>query len=220
MQPAYEIRTTNLRPHAGDMIFRGENPAVGALVDYWVASAGTPVTLTVHDAAGALVRTLSAKGARGINRVVWNLRFDDVPLRSSGGEDDDEGPRGNTPGPLVPPGTYRVRLVSEGRTQEQRVVVRDDPRITTTAAERARWTSFHREVAALARTFAPTADRIRSATSTDSATMDRKRQSQELMSRIGTLYGAVARWTGTPTADQRTQLAYYKRMAATFASGG
>ena len=219
MQPAYEIRTTNLRPHAGDMIFRGENPAVGALVDYWVANAGTPVTLTVHDAAGALVQTLAAKSARGINRVLWNLRFDDVPLRSGGGEDDEEGPRASTPGPLVPPGTYRVRLVAANRTQEQRVVVRDDPRVTTSAAERAVWTAFHREVASLVRTLAPTADRIRAATATDAATMDRKRQSQELMSRIGTLYGAVARWTGTPTADQRTQLAYYKRMAGVLASG-
>lgn len=108
-------------------------------MDYGVANAGTPVTLTVHD--GALVQTPVATSA------VWNLRFDDVPLRSGGGEDDDDGPRGSTPGPLVPPGTYRVRLVSANGTQAQRVVVRSDPRVTTSAAERAVWTSFHRRVA-------------------------------------------------------------------------
>lgn len=213
MQPAYEIRAANLRPHVGDMIFRGENPASGALVDYWLAASSTNVTITVYDAAGVAVQTLSTKSARGINRVVWNLRYADVPLRSGGGEDDEEGLRGSTPGPLVPPGTYRVRLVADGRTQEQRVVVRDDPRVTITATERAAWTAFHREVAALATTFAPSADRLRAQTGSDAMTIDRKRQAQELLSRISTLYFAVTRWSGAPTADQRTQLAYYKQMA-------
>lgn len=214
MQPAWQIRTTNLRPHTGDMIFRGENPANGALVDYWLAADSTAPTLTVHDSTGALVQTLKASSKRGINRVVWNLRYADIGLRGGGGEDDDEAPRGaGTPGPLVLPGTYRVRLVSNGRTMEQRVIVHEDPRITITAAERRAWTAFQREIALLTTNFQPAAERLRSGDASDPAVADRRRQASELLSRIGTLYSESGGWTGAPTADQRTQLAYYQRMA-------
>lgn len=220
IQPAYQIRTTNLRPHAGEMVFRGENPANGALIDYWVRDANTSVQLTVHDSTGRLVQTLTPTATRGVNRVVWNLRHADLPIRSGGGEDDDEGPRATTPGPLVLPGTYTVRLVHGGRTLSQRVVVREDPRLTVTRAERAAWTAFHREVANLVTSFADVAARWRNASGTDAATRDGKRQAQELSARLSTLYSAVGRWTGAPTADQRSQLRYYQRMALVLDQAG
>jgi hypothetical protein len=96
---------------------------------------------------------------------------------------------------------------------EQPVEVREDPRIDVSPDVHRAWGEFHREIAALARRFAPVADRIRRAPGTDAATLDRKRQAQELLSRIGGLYGAVGSWTGAPTADQRSRLAYYQRMA-------
>ena len=215
MQPAYEIRTTNLRPHTGDMIFRGENPANGAYVDYWLASAGGRATLTVSDATGKVVQTLKPTLNRGLNRVVWNLRDADVPLRGGFGEDDDEGPRSASPGPLVPPGTYTVKLDAGGVTTTQRVIVKDDPRLTIAPTTRVAWTAFQRQVASLATTLAPVVDRARRNSSTDSTTRDLKRQAGELFARIGTLYNASGRWTGLPTADQRSQLAYYQKMAKT-----
>lgn len=214
MQPAYQIRTTNLRPHTGDMIFRGENPANGALVDFWLRDEGTKVALSVHDSTGRLVQTLAPSTSRGVNRVVWNLRYADIPVRSGGGEDDDEGPRATTPGPLVLPGTYTVRLVHDGRTIERKVLVKEDPRITVTRAQRAAWTAFHREVANMLTSFTEVSTRVRALTGTDAATRDLKRQAGELQSRLVTLYSAVGRWTGAPTADQQSQLRYYKRMAA------
>jgi len=218
VMPAYQIRTTNLRPHTGDMIFRGENPANGAIIDYWLSTEAAAATLTVLDAAGSVVQQLRPTTSRGVNRVVWNLRYADLPLRGGGGEDDDGPPRAGSPGPLVLPGTYTIRLVAGGVTTTQRVVVREDPRITITPVERRAWTAFQREVAALAVEFAPVADRARRATATDAQTVDLKRQASELLSRIGTLYSGTARWTGRPTADQRSQLAYYRRMAATLAA--
>lgn len=215
VQPAYEVRTTNLRPHAGDMIFRGENPANGAYVDYWLAQAGGAVTLTVLDAAGRAVQRLKATTARGVNRVLWNLRDADIPLRSGGGEDDDAGPRATTPGPLVLPGTYTVKLEASGVTMTQRVAVREDPRLAVPAAERAAWTSFQRDVARVITAFAPVANRARASTTTDATTRDQRRQALELLSRLGTLYGATGGWTGAPTADQRSQLAYYEQMVRT-----
>ena len=214
LQPAHQIRTTNLRPHTGDMIFRGENPANGALVDYWLRDDGTKVAITVHDSTGRLVQSLAPSAARGLNRVVWNLRHADLPVRSGGGEDDDEGPRATTPGPLVLPGTYTVRLVHDGRTLERKVLVKEDPRVTVSRAERMAWTAFHRDVAGTLGAVAEVAARVRALSGTDAATQDLKRQAGELQSRLATLYSAVGRWTGTPTADQRSQLRYYKRMAA------
>jgi photosystem II stability/assembly factor-like uncharacterized protein len=220
MQPAYQVRTTNLRPHAGDMIFRGENPANGALIDYWVRDENAALQLTVHDSAGRLVQTLTPTTRRGVNRVVWNLRYADLPIRSGGGEDDDDGPRATTPGPLVLPGTYTVRLVHDGRTLSQRVLVKEDPRLTVTRAERAAWTAFHRDIATLVTSVAEVAARWRNASGTDAATRDYKRQAQELSARLSTLYLAVGRWTGVPTADQRSQLRYYKQMAAALDQAG
>lgn len=220
LQPAYQIRTTNLRPHAGDMVFRGENPANGALVDYWLRDEGSAVTLSVHDARGQLVQTLTPTAKRGVNRVVWNLRHADLPVRSGGGEDDDEGPRATTPGPLVLPGTYTVKLTHGDRTWQQTVVVKDDPRLTVTVAQRAAWTAFHRDVANMVTSFADVATRWRTATGTDAATRDYKRQATELQARLTTLYTAVGRWTGIPTADQRSQLRYYKRIAQALDQAG
>jgi hypothetical protein len=211
--PALQMRSTNLRPHTGDMIFRGENPANGALIDYWLGAPGGTVKLTVHDMAGTVVQELTPAVARGVNRVVWNLRYADIPLRGGGGEDDDEGPRATTPGPLVLPGTYTVKLDAGGVTSSQRVIVREDPRLSVSSADRRIWTAFQRDVAALATTFAPVADRARRATGTDAATVDNKRQAAELLARIGTLYSATGRWTGRPTADQRSELRYYQEMA-------
>ena len=48
MAPAYQIRQTNLKAHTGDMWFRGENPANGALIDYWIGTPGIAPTVTVH----------------------------------------------------------------------------------------------------------------------------------------------------------------------------
>jgi len=220
MRPTMQIRTTNLRPHTGDMIFRGENPANGAIIDYWVREAGTAIELTVIDGAGRAVQTLKPTTVRGVNRIVWNLRYADLSIRSGGGEDDDAGPSATTPGPLVLPGTYTVRLSVNGAVQQQRVLVKDDPRVTVSRAERAAWTAFHRAIAALATSHAATAEKWRAKTGTDATTRDGKRQAAELSARISGLYGAVARYTGAPTSDQRSELRYYTRMAAALAESG
>ena len=96
----------------------------------------------MHDAAGTLMQTLTPSRARGVNRVVWNLRHADLPVRGGFGEDDDA-PRGsNLSGPYVVPGAYTVRLVVAGKTLEQKVEVRDDPRLDAPPADRKLWSDF------------------------------------------------------------------------------
>ncbi len=214
--PSYQIRQTNLKAHTGDMWFRGENPANGALIDYWIGAPGTAPTITVHTASGQLVNTLRGTGNRGVNRIVWNLREADLPIRGGFSEEDGDAPRGGgMPGPLVAPGTYVVRLVAGNQKHEQRVEVREDPRIDITPAERKQWTDAVHQAAALAREFSPVNDRIQKLPGTGADVVDLKRQSRELLSRIGGLYGAIGRWTGAPTKDQISRLAYYQQMAKT-----
>jgi hypothetical protein len=53
----------------------GEDPPNAAFINYWIgdAYAGMPASVVISDATGAVVRTLRAPTARGINRVFWNF---------------------------------------------------------------------------------------------------------------------------------------------------
>jgi len=209
IEPADQIRYTNLKAHTGDMIHRGENPPNGAIIDYWLA-AKAEVTLAIHDSDGALVQRLRPATARGINRVVWNLRHAELPIRGGGGEDDEGGGGGNMAGPLVAPGTYVVRLTANGRTHEQKVDVREDPRITVSAADRKVWTDTLMSLAATIRQAAPLNDKMQKTEGAQLA--DQKRQWRELLARLGGLYGEISRWTGRPNADQMSEMKYYTEM--------
>jgi hypothetical protein len=66
----------------------------------------------------------------GLNRFVWNLRY--PPTREVKGVVNDEG---STAGPIIAPGTYTVRLVVNGQSYDQPVVVRPDPRRRATQAD-------------------------------------------------------------------------------------
>ncbi len=105
------------------------------------------VKLRVYDASGAKVRSIRGTNEEGMNRVAWDLRYDpfrEVRLRAT--------PKGNrhvweekrfrgkdrrallyygiedaTQGPLVPPGTYTVKLDVAGNEYTTTVEVRKDP---------------------------------------------------------------------------------------------
>ena len=164
----------------------------------------------MHDASGTLVQTLSPARARGVNRVVWNLRHADLPVRGGFGDDDGTPRGGNLAGPYVVPGIYTVRLVSGGRTLEQKVDVKDDPRIDALPADRKVWADFQVQVAGAIRQFAPVADKVQKAPAGDAQVTDLKRQSRELLSRLTRLYGETGRWVGRPTADQQAEFKFYQ----------
>jgi hypothetical protein len=158
-----------------------------------------------------MVQTLRPAGERGMNRVVWNLRFADLPMRGGGGEDG-EGGGGALAGPYVVPGTYVVRLTANGRTQEQRVEVREDPRVNVSAADRKMWTDTLLALAQTIRQAAPVNERVQKASGSGAELGDLKRQWRELMSRLSGVYGEIGRWTGRPNADQMSEVKYYTEM--------
>jgi photosystem II stability/assembly factor-like uncharacterized protein len=118
------------------------NAPNGALIDYYVGNASTPVVISITDASGQVVRQWSStdkpvtvnpksldipmywihpqlppSAERGAHRWIWDLHYGGIGAR--------RGRRGG--GPLAPPGTYTVRLHVNGKTYAQALTVRRDP---------------------------------------------------------------------------------------------
>jgi hypothetical protein len=162
--PAYRFRAVSQPAYAPTGTAEGKNGPDGAVLTYWLkksvpkpkktsddeeeAKEKPPlVQLRVFDSTGARVRSLRGTNEAGMNRVVWDLRYDPIPdvrLRAT--------PKGNphlweekryvgkdrrpvlyygiedaTRGPLVPPGTYTVKLRVGDREATAAVEVRRDP---------------------------------------------------------------------------------------------
>jgi photosystem II stability/assembly factor-like uncharacterized protein len=112
-------------------------PAPGAMVDYWLPAAGTPVTIDVLRPDGTVVRGFSSDSLRdttmvragtsrlpsraGLNRMIWDMTYPG-PWSPSSTQ------RGRN-GPMATPGRYSVRLTSGGRTTTQPLELRADPRV-------------------------------------------------------------------------------------------
>jgi hypothetical protein len=115
-----------------------------------------PVEITIFDAAGEKVRALPGTNKLGLNRVFWDLRYEptvEVRLRTTPpgnphvweekrfrGKDYRGvfyyGIRETKKGPLVPPGTYAVKLTVDGKElPAQSLVVRKDPNSAGTEAD-------------------------------------------------------------------------------------
>ncbi|HWY15989.1 MAG TPA: hypothetical protein VNX86_12700 [Rhizomicrobium sp.] len=125
----------------------GENPPAGALIDYYLnAKPAGEVMIDILDSQGKLVRHLSSKTAKkaeqppewpdmihptntlpaaaGMNRFVWNLRYDD-PVQIPGAFYVGLPPRG----PIAAPGRYTVRFTLAGKSQSAPLELALDPRV-------------------------------------------------------------------------------------------
>jgi photosystem II stability/assembly factor-like uncharacterized protein len=54
--------------------FRGQNPAPGTSVGYWLKNAASNVKITIADITGREVRSIDGTKEAGLNRVQWDLR--------------------------------------------------------------------------------------------------------------------------------------------------
>jgi len=216
MEPAEEIRYRSEKGHTGDMIFRGENPPEGAVIDYWLRDGGADVRLSILDGGGREVARIPGRNERGVNRVVWNLRH------GLDGQPQDQPPRG----PLVVPGTYTVRLQAGGEVHDGSLEVMEDPRITLDAGTRARWTADLMDLAGLAQDamagaraaqdeFGDLDEEAGTPPAAASAARDLLRQWQELASRTRRLQGEVEGWVGPLTQQQESQRTFYRHMLDT-----
>jgi photosystem II stability/assembly factor-like uncharacterized protein len=131
------------------------NPPDGAILDYYLKSAASEVTLEILDSKNQIVRRYSSNETpspskrrqvvadiwvvspprltahAGMNRFVWDLRYS---IAAAAGEADDEYGMA-AQGPQVLPGTYQVRLTVAGKQYSEPLIVVLDPRSTGTPAD-------------------------------------------------------------------------------------
>jgi hypothetical protein len=132
---------------------QASNPPNGAIVDYYLRSDATNVSLQILDAQGRVIRHFSSQDkpsierpllpiaerwfpkpqvletGSGEHRFVWDLA---AGGSGTGVGDDDENSAGMPPGPRVAPGIYKLRLSVDGMTMDRRLHVIMDPRATPT----------------------------------------------------------------------------------------
>ncbi len=223
IETAEMIRYANTKAHAGDMIFRGQNPPAGAVIDYYLKAGGAQAALTIHDERGRQVAAVDATSRRGFNRAVWNLRYPDLgKAEPQAGEDEAPG-AGRIEGPFVLPGTYTARLAAAGTTVEQSFTVGEDPRIEAPLETRREWTDtmlrladLYRSAAAMTESARALDEKVKGADLKDAVAEERRelaRLARELRSRVVRLYNAVGASVSTPTVDQRSQIDYLSSLA-------
>jgi photosystem II stability/assembly factor-like uncharacterized protein len=132
----------------------GENPPEGAIIDYYIpANVGRPVSLEIMDAKGNLVRRFSStdtlyklpalniplywirpqqilSAKAGTHRFTWDLHY--TPLNTPPSYPIAAIYRNTAPAPTSPwvmPGSYTVKLLVNGKSYSQPLLVKMDPRV-------------------------------------------------------------------------------------------
>ncbi len=129
-------------------VWYGQDAPDGAVIDYYFKSEPKEnVTLEILDSQGKVVRKYTSEEKKtdqqpseagdeyqapesipakaGMNRFVWDLRYETPTLIPGQVWDSDDTPKG----PLAVPGTYQVRLTADGQTLTEPLTVKLDPRV-------------------------------------------------------------------------------------------
>ncbi|HMO40789.1 MAG TPA: hypothetical protein PKC76_05865 [Saprospiraceae bacterium] len=224
------IRYTREGGHTGDMIFRGENPPAGAIIDYYLQAArpAANISLAIYNSENTLVRQLNPDTTAGINRIIWDGRHARLAALNIPDADNTTGSRRPGPeGPLAMPGLYTARLTVNGQTYEQTFLVQDDPRLHMGIEDRRAWTETLFELGKLYEAVLQELKVVRpihyqlgklvgGKVTLDAALIveanELDKMYGELLDRTRGLYGNVSNWMGKMTADQAAQMAYYQKM--------
>ncbi len=103
----------------------GESAPAGTAIQYWLndeVDGDVQVTIS-NPVTGEVVRTIEGTGARGLNRIQWDLRGS--PPAAGGGRGGRGGGRGRQ-GQLTSTGIYRVQLTVGGESYYTTVTVLED----------------------------------------------------------------------------------------------
>jgi photosystem II stability/assembly factor-like uncharacterized protein len=138
IRPAVEYRIYNHKGDTGHEFFLAPNPPEGALIHYFVKAKGETggARITITDAAGTVVRELTGPADAGLHRVAWDLRHEPPVGPGEGGGGGLFGP---ARGVWVAPGQYTVKVTVGPASATKTVLVREDPRLQVSDADRKAW---------------------------------------------------------------------------------
>ncbi|HTU33758.1 MAG TPA: hypothetical protein VMF66_08155 [Candidatus Acidoferrum sp.] len=117
--------------------YSAPNAPEGVIIDYYLKSElkpspaetrqrQSPVKIVITDANGDPVTTLYGPSQAGINRFVWNMRYEGPTTLAAMHMPESEFFNPNR-GPAVVPGTYKISVTVKGETQTQTATVAQDP---------------------------------------------------------------------------------------------
>jgi len=133
--PARELVMHAPQAWFGQGNFFAPNPDFGAGINYYLrAQAPAMAAIEITDSSGKVVRHLQGAAAKGLNRVLWDLRADVPPAAADASAGGRGGRGGGLPqGSLVTPGKFQVSIKIPGIDRELKgdVLVERDP-ITAT----------------------------------------------------------------------------------------
>jgi len=145
VRPATMWRMARKRDFDSHDVFIGQNPAYGAIVDFWTKAKPDikDAKISIIDAAGNPVAAIKPEALdAGLNRVIWDLRADrPVPptpqeLAAAARSASEGGPVQNVrSGPLVDPGEYTVEIAIGSDKVLKKILVEEDPRVTWFSAD-------------------------------------------------------------------------------------
>jgi photosystem II stability/assembly factor-like uncharacterized protein len=147
-KPAVAWRTRRGSANPLYFLWYGQNAPDGAIVNYYLKSAPKDtISLEILDSKGKVIRKYSSKSKEqekqpeewtgeyhapeaipaeaGMNRFVWDLRYEAPVLIPGQVWDSADVPKGT----LALPGEYQVRLIAEGKTQTEPLTVNLDSRV-------------------------------------------------------------------------------------------
>ena len=137
----------------------GQNPPDGAMIDYYLASNSTDISLEIADAKGTVVRKYTSKdtlytvpennvppywlrpqqilsGAAGSHRFLWDMHYTPLNLTATfpiAATYMNTAPSATSP--WVMPGSYKARLTVNGKVIVQSFEILLDPRVKTAAKD-------------------------------------------------------------------------------------
>jgi hypothetical protein len=198
--PASKWHTWNKRgfSQAG---FTAPNPPLGAVITYNLKSEieltpemkrkhQSPVKITIADESGALVRTIYGPSKAGVNRAVWGLDYESAKRLNFQPEREPNEFFDNQSGPPASPGTYKVAVTVNGKTENTTVTVGGDPRFELDMSVAKAQTKFGLETRDMLNAFNETLNRLDSLR-TQVATVQKLLNTDDATSTLAVTYKPV-----------------------------